>query len=231
MDTRISGWKCRAALALCLAFGLSGCAVVYTVHSIAAPSHEPSTVPDVSGLWMLRDDPWPSEVLSVTALEYDVGQCRDATIQSLGPIPSTDDIVADQICFVPVAGQLVLQLRTVGTVQLYQHYLVRLDQESVSFCGTVWSDLVEWSEDHPGGTAAHGLVFTRFGVGESTDLMIISPRSALLSYLEARLPAAVKVCDKVDEEGDSNWVTYIRLTPPRQPDAAGAAEEPVAPRN
>lgn len=232
MDKRSSGWKCRAALGVSLVLGLAGCdGPVYTIHSIAAPSDEPSTVPDISGLWMLAESTWPSEVLRVTQLNYDVSECRDATVHSLDVTPLGDGQLADEVCFVPVAGHLILQLRTVGTVPLYRHYLVKFDQKSVSFCGGIWADLEDWSDEHPTGTEAHGLRFTRRGVGDSTELFVISPPSELLSYLEVRLPAVAKACDEVDENGDSNWLAYLRLTPPRKPDAGGSVEELASPRN
>lgn len=229
MDTRTCGRKGRAALAVCLALGLAGCNTVYTVHSIAAPGNEPSTVPDVSGLWMPRDASSADGVLRVTEFQYDVGQCRDADVQWLGEEPSDDEAVADEICFIPVAGHLVLQLRTVGAVQLYHHFLVKFDEDSASICGAIWSDTDEWSVDDSRGTDSHGLRFTHYGAVDSADLIVISPRSELLSYLETRLPEAVKACD---EPGDfDDWIAYVRLTPPRQPDAGGAAEEPASPRD
>jgi len=226
MDTRTSLHRRRAALGLLLAIGLAGCNPVYTIHSIAEPSDEPSPVPDISGLWMLSGDDSTDNVLRVAELEYDVGQCRNATVQSLGTIPFADEPVGDEICFVPVAGHLIVQFRTTGQVQVYQQYLIKFDKESMSFCAAIWSDLVDWSNDHPRGTSTHGLEFTRRGGGDSAQLFVISRPSDLLSYLEARLPKAVQACDEVDEHGHSGWATYTRLTPPRPPDAAEAAATP-----
>lgn len=231
MDTRSSLRRHCAAPGLFTVLVLAGCNPVYTIHSIAEPSEVPSTVPDVSGLWVQSDADSTANVLRVAEGEYDVGQCRNATVSSLGLTSIGDETVAGEICFVPVAGQLIFQLRTTGPVQLYQQYLFKFDKASVSFCGAVWSDLLEWSDHHLRGTAAHGLEFTRRGGGDSTELFVISQRSELLSYLEARLPKAVKACNEVDEDGQSDWVTYIRLTPPRQPDATDGADTSQSPQN
>ena len=232
MQTRTSGCQCRAGLVMSLALWLAGCNPVYTIHSIAEPTDEPSPVPDVSGLWVQSDADWTYNVLRVAEVEYDVGQCRNATVHSLGTTPIDDEPIADEICFVLVGGQVIFQLRTTGQVQLYQQYLFRFDKESMSFCGDIWSDLVEWSDDHPEGSAAHGLEFTRRGGGDSTELFITSRPNELLSYLEGRLSQAAKACDEADEEGQTEWVTYVRLTPPRQTDTADAKppERPLSRR-
>lgn len=229
MDTRTSFRRHRAALALFMVLALAGCDSVYTIHSIASPSDEPSTVPDISGLWAVDADP-TGVVLRVAAAEYDIGQCRDATIQLLGESSFDDETLGDEICFVPVAGHLVVQLHTTGQVQLYQQYLFKFNQRSVSLCDAIWADLLSWSNEHPKAPAAYGLEFGRRG-GDTTELFVTSSRNALLKYLEVRLPEAAKACDKVDEEGDSGWRTYIRLTPPRRRDAAGAADTSPSQQN
>ncbi|MGB2818167.1 MAG: hypothetical protein WBC37_13180, partial [Burkholderiaceae bacterium] len=180
MDTRTPRRNGLAIVSIAVALGLVGCNPVYTIYSIAAPSDEPSTVPDVSGLWGPSDADSTSNVLRLAAAEYDIGQCRNATIHSLGATSFDDETVGDEICFVPVAGHLVAQVRTTGQVQLYQQYLFKFDQQSISFCDAIWADLVEWSDDHPEGSAAHGLEFTRRGGGDSTELFVISQRDELL---------------------------------------------------
>jgi hypothetical protein len=212
-----------------LVLGLAGCNPVYTIHSIAAATDEPSPVPDVSGLWVQSNTDWTENVLRVAEVAYDVGQCRSATVHSLGTTPIDDEPIADEICFVPVGGQVIFQLRTTGQVQLHQQYLFRFEQESMSFCADIWSDLVEWSDDHPEGSAAHGLEFARRGGGDSTELFITSRPNELLSYLEGRLSQAAQACDEADEEGHTEWMTYVRVTPPRQPDAADAADTSPSP--
>ena len=46
----------------------------------------------------------------------------------------------------------------------------------------------------------------------------------LLSYRKAILSQAAKACDEADEEGHTRGITYVRLTPARQPDATDAAD-------
>ncbi len=228
MDTRTCGRKGRAALAACLAFGLAGCNPVYTIHSIASPSGEPSPVPDVSGFWELEGESSTVNATRVVeAVELNSGQCRNVTVHSLKGFPNVEpfatELVADEICFVPVAGHLIVQLRITASVPLYQQFLFRLDEESASFCGSIWADLVDWSDHHPAGTESHGLRFTRRQVGDDTELFVVSPGKEILSYLQARLPEAVKTCDaRQDWRG---WVTYVRLSPPRRPDTASAVED------
>lgn len=230
METHTPRRNGLSVVTIAVALGLVGCNSVYTIHSIAAPSDEPSTVPDVSGLWGLRDAESTSNVLRLAATEYDIGQCRDATIHSLGATSVDDELVGNEICFVPVAGHLIAQMRTTGQVQLYQQYLFRFDQESVSFCDAIWADLVEWSDKHLDGSTAHGLEFSRRGLGETTEMFVISQRDELLKYLEARLPAVANACDESDEEGHNDWITYIRLTPPRRAGVADAADTSPSPR-
>jgi len=240
MDTRTSLRRHRAALGLFMVLGLLGCDSVYTIHSIAEPSNEPSTVPDLSGLWAPTDTDLAGVVLRISAEDYDIGHCRNVDIRFLSAYTSEDrrigEPIGDEICFVPVAGHLVAQLRTTGGVQLYQQALFKFDQQSMSFCSALWADLREWSKEHPHASAAHGMEFAHrertvwfiFEL-EVTDLFVTSSRNALLEYFEARLPKVAEACDKVDEEGHSGWVTYIRLTPPRQPDAADVDDTSPSP--
>ena len=230
MDTRTSLRRHRAALGLFMVLGLVGCDSIYTIQSIAAPGDGPSTVPDISGLWVPRDPDLAGLVLHITAKDHDTGRCRNADIRFLSAYTSEDRPIGDQICFVPVAGHLVAQLRPTGQVQLYQQALFKYDQQSMSICEKIWTDLRKWSVDHPKASTAYGLEFAGrdrevwfwFGTDTVTDLFITSSRTAILEYFEARLPEVRKACDELDEKGHSGWVTYIRLTPPRQPDAADA---------
>ena len=242
MDMRKSLRRCRAALGLFVVFALAGCAIdsAYTIHSIAEPSNEPSTVPDLSGLWAPSDTELAGLVLRVAAEDYDTARCRNADIRVLSAYTNEDTPIGDQICIVPVAGHLVAQLRLTGQVQFYQQVLFKFDQQSISYCENIWTDLRKWSEEHPGASAAQGLEFAGrkrkvwvpwFGEDTVTDLFITSSRNALLEYFEARLPEVAEACDKVDEEGHSGWITYVRLTPPRQPDVAEAADAPPSPQN
>jgi hypothetical protein len=242
MDTRTSLRRSRAALGLFVVFALAGCDDVYTIHSIAALGDGPSTVPDISGLWVPNDPHLAGLVLRITAEDYDIGHCRNADIRVLSAYTSEseeDTPIGDQICFVPVAGHLVAQLRTTGEVQLYQQALFKYDQQSMSFCAEIWTDLRKWSVDNPKASTAHGLEFAgrdQDGWSPAGDmvvreLFITSSRNAILKYFETRLPEVSKACDQLLEGGRSGWITYVRLTSSRQPDAAGAAGTPPSPQN
>lgn len=226
MDTRTSLRRHRAALGLVMVLALTGCDSVYAIHSIYEPSDEPSTVPDVSGLWAPSGPDSKTMVLRIAAEDYDIGHCRNADIRLLGTTTEDEETFGDQICFVPVAGHLAAQVRTTGQVQLYHQYLFKFDQQSMSFCDAIWADLLEWSDEHPQASAAHGLEFARRGWDSGTQLFVMSSSDALRSYLEARLPKLAKACDEDNDEGP-RWGTYTRLTPSRQPDAA---DNPLPPQ-
>ncbi len=231
MDTRTRGRSGFAVLLIAVVLGLVGCDSVYTIHSIYEPSAEPSSVPDVSGLWAEGDTDFTGLVLRISAEDYDIGHCRNADMRLLLANVGEEDPIGDQICFVPVAGHLVAQLRTTGQVQLYEQRLFKFDQQSMSFCDAIWADLLEWSEEHPQASAAHGLEFARRGWEDGTQLFVTSSAEVLRTYLEARLLAVAKACDELDAEGRSGWETYVRLTPPRQPDPAGAGDDLPSPGN
>ena len=230
MDTRTSLRRHRAALGLVLALALAGCDSVYTIHSIASPSDEPSVVPDVSGLWAPEDIDSASMVLRIAAEDYDIGHCRNADIRLLGTTTEDEVTFGDQICFVPIAGHLVAQLRTTGDVQLYQQQLFKFDRQSMSFCDAIWADLLEWSEEHPQASAVHGLEFARRDWKDGSQLFVTSSSDALRTYLEARLPQLARACDEDDDDGP-RWDIYRRMTPPRQPDAANAADTSPSPKD
>jgi hypothetical protein len=221
--------------------GLAGCAIdsAYTIHSIAEPSDGPSTVPDISGLWVPSRPDLAGLVLRVAAEDYDTARCRNADIRMLSAYTNEEDLIGDQICFVPVAGHLVAQLRLTGQVQFYQQVLFKFDQQSISYCEKIWTDLRKWYEEHPGASAAQGLefagrerkVWSWFGDDTVTDLFVTSSRDAMLDYFESSLPAVRKACDELDEEGYSGWITFTRLTSPRPLDAADAADNPPLPQN
>lgn len=236
MDQHIPDRIGAAVLSIVAALGLAGCDSVFTIHSIAAVSDGPSAVPDISGLWVPSDPQLAGLVLRIAAEDYDVGHCRNVDIQVLSAYTSEEIPIGDQICFVPVAGHLVAQLRPSGQVQLYQQALFKFDQQSMSFCEEIWTDLRKWSEEHPEASAAHGLEFVGrerevwFLFGEVTvnDLFVRSSRNAILEYLKSRLPEVPKACDELNEQGRSAWTTYTRLGPPRPRDAADAADTPLS---
>jgi hypothetical protein len=228
MDTRTPGRNGLAVLSIVVVLGLVGCDSVYTIHSIAEASDQPSAVPDMSGLWAPDDIDSTSMVLRIAAEDYDTGHCRNADIRLLGATNDEEVTFGDQICFIPVAGHMVAQVRTTGDVQLYQQYLFRFDQQSMSFCDAIWADLLDWSEEHPQASAAHGLEFVRRGWEDGTQLFVTSSSDALRAYLGARLPKLARACDEDNDEGP-RWDKYQRLTPPRQPDPEGAVDELPSP--
>lgn len=230
MDTCTPGRNGLAAFSIAMVLALVGCDSVYTIHSIAAPSDEPSTVPDVSGLWAPGGADSKTMVLRIVAEDYDIGQCRNANIRLLGATTEDAETLGDQICFVPIAGHVVAQVRTTGGVQLYQQTLFKFDQQSMFFCDAIWADLLQWSEEHPQASAAHGLEFARRGWDSGTQLFVTSSSDALRTYLEARIPQLAKACDENPDDGP-RWDTYLRMTPPRQPDDPGAVDDLPSPQD
>ena len=221
---------CRAALVMIFVLGLVGCDSVYTVHSICGPSGEPSTVPDLSGLWAPSDADSTSVVLRIAAKDFDTGHGRYADIRLLGSSTTEDQPIGDHICFVPVAGHLVAQVRTTGQVQLFQQFLFKYDQQSISFCDAIWPELLAWAEDHPAASAVGGIEFGRRGWESGTQLFVTSSADAIRTYLEARLPKLAEACDAV-ADGGPRWATFTRITPPRRPVAAGAVDTKPLPRD
>jgi hypothetical protein len=224
MEMRTPARRCRAALAMFFALGLAGCDSVYTLHSICEPSDEPSTVPDLSGLWALSDAD-AKGMLRIAAEDYDVGHRREADIRWFGASSQEDQTIGDAICFVPVAGHLVAEVRTTGQVQLFQQILFKFDQQSISLCDAAWVELLEWAGGHPEASAVHGIEFVRRGSTFGTEFFITSSANEIRTYLEARLPQLAKACDADDDDGPA-WTTYTRLTPPRPPGDAVAIDTP-----
>jgi hypothetical protein len=102
METHTPARHCLAALVMCCVVGLVGCDSVYTIHSIEAPSSEPSVVPDLSGVWAPSDATSTSALLRIAANDFDNGHCRNADIRSLGSSSQEwDQPFGDQVCFVP----------------------------------------------------------------------------------------------------------------------------------
>jgi hypothetical protein len=227
MKMRTPARGCRAALAIFVALGLGGCDSVYTLHSICEPGDGPSTVPDLSGLWKPSDAD-ASGVLRIAAEDYDIGRRRDADIRWFGASSEEDQPMGDAICFVPVEEHLVAEVRTTGQVPLYQQVLFKFDQQSISFCDAAWVELLEWAGDHPEASAVHGIEFGRRGSTFGAEFIVTSSADAIRTYLEARLPKLAKACD-ADHDDGPGWATYTRLTPPRRPVGAGAADTPPSP--
>jgi len=214
----------RAAIALLTILGLTGCGSVYTVYSIdpSGTGTEPSTVPDISGLWAVKNDESRDVVIRIRADEYDVGRCRSVVIQNLntrteGPVD--EDSAETLICFVPVGEYLIAETMGLGDGELYVQALFRADEQSISFCSHLWDDLRSWSKEHPKKSSVYGIDFLSRAEFLQPDLIVTSSPEALLKYLEARLPKVEARCDEQTEDG-SAWLSLVRLTPPRQPESS-----------
>ena len=224
----MSGCKRCSALALILVLGLWGCDEGYTIHSIYQASPGTSSVPDVTGLWQLSDPGWPGSVLQIAAKDYDVGHCRLADIRRLDMRSNEEDrVIGDEMCFVPIARHMVMQVRTTGEVSLYQDFLVKIDHESISTCGSIWTLLMVLTRDHPARFSMEGLKYTiRSDLPRGNEMIVTSPTDELRAYLEVNLPKIARMCDQGDEEGP-HWVTLKRLTPARlDEDAGGSSPSP-----
>ena len=214
----------RAAIAVLMVLGLAGCGSVYTIYSIdpGDTGAEPSTVPDISGLWAVKNDESRDVVIRIRADDYDVGRCRSVVIQNLntrteGPVD--EESAETWICFVPVGDYIIAESMGRGDGQLYVQSLFRADEQSVSFCSHLWDELRSWSKEHPKKSSVYGIDFLRRGEFPEPDLIVTSSPEALLKYLEARLPQVNARCDEQTEDG-SAWFSLVRLTPPRQPESS-----------
>ena len=214
----------RAAIAVLMVLGLTGCGSVYTIYSIdpGDTGAEPSTVPDISGLWAVKNDESRDVVIRIRADDYDVGRCRSVVIQDLntrteGPVD--EESAETWICFVPVGDYIIAESMGLGDGQLYVQSLFRADEQSVSFCSHLWDELRSWSKEHPKKSSVYGIDFLRRGEFPEPDLIVTSSPGALLKYLEARLPQVNARCDEQTEDG-SAWFSLVRLTPPRQPESS-----------
>ena len=214
----------RAAIAVLMVLGLAGCGSVYTIYSIdpGDTGAEPSTVPDISGLWAVKNDESRDVVIRIRADDYDVGRCRSVVIQDLntrteGPVD--EESAETWICFVPVGDYIIAESMGLGDGQLYVQSLFRADEQSVSFCSHLWDELRSWSKEHPKKSSVYGIDFLRRGEFPEPDLIVTSSPEALLKYLEARLPQVNARCDEQTEDG-SAWFSLVRLTPPRQPESS-----------
>ena len=136
METRTLGHGRLAVLSLFTILGLCGCDDGYTIHSLYQATPGMSSVPDVTGLWQSSDPGWHDTVLQIAAEDYDVGHCRVADIRILDMRSIEDDaVVGDEICFVPIAGHTIMQVRGTGEARLYQHVRVKMYHDSITRCG------------------------------------------------------------------------------------------------
>ncbi len=228
MATRTRGLGRNAVLSIFTILGLCGCDDGYTVHSIYQAKAGPSSVPDVAGLWQASDAQWNDGVLQIAAEEYDVGHCRLAEIRILNMKSNENDwAVGDEICFVPIAGQMIMQVRTTGEVRLYQHFLVKIDQDSITSCGSIWTQLMALHRDRPEQFSMEGLDYTiRSDLPRGNEMIVTSPTEKLRAYLEVNLPKIARTCDEGDEESQ-HWARLKRLTPARP--AKEAEDGPPSP--
>jgi len=223
METRTLGPGHIGVLSILMILGLCGCDDGYTLHSIYQATPGTSSVPDVTGLWQASDPGWHDTVLQIAAEDYDVGHCRLADIRLLNMKSNEDDeTIGDQMCFVPIAGHMIMQVRTTGDVPLYQDFLVKIDQDSITTCGSIWAQLMALRRDHPTQFSMEGLEYTIRGVFFGNELIVTSPPDVLRAYLEVNLPKIARTCDEGDEEGQ-HWATLKRLTPARVQDDAEAS--------
>ena len=221
METRTLGHGRLAVLSLFTILGLCGCDDGYTIHSLYQATPGTSSVPDVTGLWQSSDPGWHDTVLQIAAEDYDVGHCRVADIRILDMRSIEDDaVVGDEICFVPIAGHTIMQVRGTGEARLYQHFLVKIDQDSITTCGSIWGQLMTLNRHHPTQFSMEGLEYTiRSSPFSGNEMIITSPTDELRAYLEVHLPNIARTCDEEDEEGQ-HWARLERLTPARPAEKA-----------
>jgi hypothetical protein len=230
METRTRGHGRLAVLSILMSLLLCGCDDGYTIHSIYQASPGPSSVPDVAGLWQSSDAQWNDGVLQIAAEDYDVGHCRAADIRILDMKSNDDDwVIGDEMCFVPIAGHMIMQVRTTGEVRLYQDFLVKIDQDSITTCGSIWTQLMALNSDHPKQFSMEGLEYTIRAKDFGNEMIVTSSTDELRAYLEVNLPKIARTCDEGDE-GDGqrqHWTRLKRLTPARP--AEKAEDSPPSP--
>ena len=221
METRTLGRGRLAVLSIFMILGLCGCDDGYTVHSLYQATPGTSSVPDVAGLWQSRDPGWHDTVLQIAAEDYDVGHCRVAVIRILDMQSIDDDtVIGDEICFVPIADHTIMQVRGTGEAHLYQHFLVKIDQQSIISCGSIWAQLMTLNRHQPAQFPMKGLEYTiRSSPFSGNEMIITSPTDELRAYLEVHLPQIARTCDEEDEEGQ-HWASLVRLTPARPAEEA-----------
>jgi hypothetical protein len=159
-------------------------------------------------------------VMRIAEEDYDVDHCRNADVSLLGTMSATQETIGDQLCFVPIAGHFLLQIRSAGQIQLYQQFLFRYDQDSLSVCDAVWQDLLDWAHEHPTESSVHGLDFGTRRHEWGTEIFIISPADALRPYLEKIVPDLARRCD-AGGDLSASWTRFRRLTPPRSDEDPG----------
>jgi hypothetical protein len=219
-------------LVLAAVLGLGGCTDVVSVHSLE--SHAPDTmpaVPDLSGIWVMTSLEEVGYVaLQFVAEAYDVAGCREARATLL----QTDhdnppQTISNRICFIPVAGQLLAEMRSTDLVPLHRHFLVRVEDNALAVCGGT-------SDIHPlymlaaadMDDALQGLDYTVRDEHYDKLIVVTSKPEQLLAYFERVLPRIAEVCDKSAESG-LGWLVFKRVTPLREDESAIEEQPAVQP--
>jgi hypothetical protein len=221
-----------AGLVLAAVLGLGGCTDVVSVHSLDgyAPDTLPA-VPDLSGIWVMTSlEDLDYVALQFVAEAYDVAGCRDAQATLLQTDPDNPpQTIADRICFIPIAGQLLAEVRSNDSARMYRHFLVRIEDNALAFCGGT-SDiqplylLAAADMDD----ALQGLDYTVRKESYDKLIVVTSKPEQLLAYFERVLPRIAEVCDKGVESGPG-WLVFKRVTPLREDESAMEEQPAVQP--
>lgn len=212
-----------AGLVLSAALGLGGCTDVVTVHSLDA--YAPDTlpaVPDLSGIWVMTSLEEVGYVaLQFVAEAYDVAGCREVQATLLQTDPDNPpQTIADRICFIPIAGQLLAETRSSDLTPMHRHFLVRVEDNALALCGGT-SDIMPLyllaASDMD--DALQGLDYTVREEHYDKLVVVTSKPEQLLAYFERVLPHIAEVCDK-SAELRLGWLTFKRVTPLREDESA-----------
>jgi hypothetical protein len=216
-------------LVVAAARGLGGCTDVITVHSLDAYAPETlPAVPDLSGIWVMTDLEEVSYVaLQFVAEAYDVAGCREMQVALLQTESENPPVaIGQRICFIPIAGHLLAEMRSADTVPMHRHFLVRVEDNALAVCGGS-SDILPLyllaAEDMD--EAVAGLDYTVREEHYDKLIVVTSKPEPLLAYFERVLPRIAEVCDK-SAGSELGWLTFKRVTPLRK-DESAAAEQPA----
>ena len=221
-----------AGLVVAAVLGLGSCTDVVTVHSLDA--YAPDTlpaVPDLSGIWVMTSlEDLDYVALQFVAEAYDVAGCREAWATLLQTDPDNPpQTIADRICFIPIAGQLLAETRSSDLTPMHRHFLVRVEDNALALCGGT-SDILPLyllaASDMD--DALQGLDYTVREEHYDKLIVVTSKPEQLLAYFERVLPHIAEVCDKSAESG-LGGLTFKRVTPLREDESAIEAQPAVEP--
>jgi hypothetical protein len=224
--TGVSGLVVAAVL------GLGGCTDVVSVHSLDsyAPDSVPA-VPDLSGIWVMTSlEDVGYVALQFVAEAYDVAGCRQARATLLQTDPDNPpQTIGDRICFIPVAGQLLAEMRSSDLTPMHRHFLVRVEDNALAICGGT-SDIrplyLLAATDIAG--ALQGLDYTVREEHYDKLIVVTSQPEQLLAYFQRVLPGIAEGCDK-SAESNLGWLTFRRVTPLREDESAMEEKPAVQP--